>query len=812
VANMNYSSCHAAARSYAERGWPVLPVHTAVGGRCSCGKSKCATPAKHPITPNGLKDATTDPATIDAWWSESPQANVAIRTGACSGLGVMDIDPRKGGEESLHEIVAELGELPVTVEALTGGDGRHLLFDLPGGGLGNRVGIRPGIDFRGDGGYIVAAPSLHSSGGVYRWRAGYGPGERDAAALPPALAAVVRKAARSQPRTTSSADSTAQVRDAAARYVAAAAFAVEGGRNSAAFSLAGHVAAFQTTDGARLTEFEIVSLLCSWNCGNSPPLADSELAQVVHSAMRNGKPRAPHPVGTRISSPPSTEPARNPKKNRVPLTLAPKFRPFPVEVLPEPVRTFVTAGAAAIGCDPSFVALPTLTVLASAIGNTFRIELKSGWTEPACLWTAVVGASGTLKTPAVDLPLKSLRDAQAEAIKDYESQIEQHEKDMANYEAQLRDWRGKKPRERGDPPRKPKAPIPINYLVGDVTVEGLAPILAENPRGTLLVRDELAGWIGSFDRYAKGGKGGDSAHWLSMHAGKFAKIDRKTGTPRTIFIPRALVSVTGGIQPEVLNRVLGREHRENGLAARLLLTYPPRKPRVWTEAEIDPALERKFGGLVLGLMLLQPGTDEKNDPTPRIVRLGPAAKRAWVKFFNAHAREQVELLGDEAAAWSKLEGYAARFALIIHLVRKMAGDPTLVDPDHIDEQSIEAGIALSQWFGYETRRVYALLSESDAVRAHRGLIELIERRGGRITARQLQQSDRHLGTSEAAERVLQELVDAGVGDWQPVPPAAKGGQPTRVFVLADSTHVYGTSSNPDENMGSVDGNGESRDA
>src|SRR4029079_6607259 len=96
-----------------------------------------------------------------------------------------------------------------------------------------------------------------------------------------------------------------------------------------------------------------------------------------------------------------------------------------------------------------------------------------------------------------------------------------------------------------DPPEEPKEPKPERNAVSDTTVEALAPLLLANPRGLLLKRDELAGWFGSFDRYA-GGKGGtDSANWLSMFNAQSLTVDRKTGIPRTIYVPQAAVSVCG---------------------------------------------------------------------------------------------------------------------------------------------------------------------------------------------------------------------------------------------------------------------------
>ena len=91
---------------------------------------------------------------------------------------------------------------------------------------------------------------------------------------------------------------------------------------------------------------------------------------------------------------------------------APPWRPFPVDVLPEPIRGFVKAGATAMRCNEAFIALPLLAALASAIGATRRIQLKPGWCEPSVIWTALVAESGTLKSPAQDFALDILRRAQ----------------------------------------------------------------------------------------------------------------------------------------------------------------------------------------------------------------------------------------------------------------------------------------------------------------------------------------------------------------------------------------------------------------
>ena len=480
-----------------------------------------------------------------------------------------------------------------------------------------------------------------------------------------------------------------------------------------------------------------------------------------------------------------------------------RFRPFPTDALPEPIRGFIVDGAKAIGCDPSYLALPMLASLAGAIGNTRRVRLKRGWDAPAIIWTAIVGESGTSKTPAFKLVMKPIRDRQRKCLEAHAEAMKHYEADLAQYERALSAWKRAKTTDE-PPPEKPTPPEASRYIVSDATVEALAPLLMSNPRGLLLARDELAGWIGSFDRYSAGKGGADAAHWLSMHNGENIVVDRKTGIPRTIYVPQASVSVTGGIQPTILHRALGNEHRESGLAARLLLSCPPRKTKRWTEADIDPDSEAELARVFDRLYDLQETVDAEGYPRPVVISLSRDAKEAWMDYYNHHAEEQNNLSGDLSAAWSKLEEYAARLALVIHCVRLAADDPALQNPEVMDVASMKAGIKLAQWFKAETRRVYALLSESDDERDDRRLIEWIRCKGGSSTVRQVQQGNRQYQTAESAEAALVRLVEAEAGHWQPTATTQKGGRPTRKFVLHESHTDYETPARSDEISSSVD--------
>ena len=156
------------ALAYAGRGWNVLPLHEVVDGECACGSISCKSKGKHPKIPHGLRGASRDLADVRVWWNRWQNANIGIVTGSASGFWVLDIDPRNGGDDSLEDLILEYGELPDTLMAHTGGGGRHFFFKMPAEGMRSGK-LAKGIDIKGDGGYIVAPPSNHISGGYYKW-------------------------------------------------------------------------------------------------------------------------------------------------------------------------------------------------------------------------------------------------------------------------------------------------------------------------------------------------------------------------------------------------------------------------------------------------------------------------------------------------------------------------------------------------------------------------------------------------------------------------------------------------------------------
>lgn len=260
----------AAALAYARRGWAVFPLHSPAPGRgCTCSLGPdCKSPGKHPRTRRGLKDATTGEAQIRQWWQRWPGANVGLATGKASGLVVVDVDHRAGGGAGLTQLVEEHGEFPETLESETGG-GHHIFFAHPGVSFKNSSSVLgEGLDVKTDGGYVVAAPSLHASGKRYRWAS-----KKRPARMPQWLLTLL----------TTERPKTADVKARKARAAAAAEGSqiCAGERNQTLFRIA------CAMRGSGSGKEEIAAELQSVNAARCiPPLDEAEVERVAASATR----------------------------------------------------------------------------------------------------------------------------------------------------------------------------------------------------------------------------------------------------------------------------------------------------------------------------------------------------------------------------------------------------------------------------------------------------------------------------------------------------------------------------------------------
>ena len=216
-----------------------------------------------------IRIPATDEATIRAWWSNSPRANVAIATGKVSGKIVIDVDPRHRGDESLVDLVARHGPLPETAEVLTGDGGRHIYAAHPGGHVPcSQSEVAPGIDVKGDGGYVVMPPSVHPNGNAYAWELSSDIADVRPAACPEWLVALVRTDDTQTPQGRTSRPTDANV-------------IPSGQRNNALASLGGGMRRMG------MSQDEILAALQATNLSRcNPPLDDREVERIATSVAR----------------------------------------------------------------------------------------------------------------------------------------------------------------------------------------------------------------------------------------------------------------------------------------------------------------------------------------------------------------------------------------------------------------------------------------------------------------------------------------------------------------------------------------------
>jgi hypothetical protein len=241
-----------AALDYRRLGWSVIPI---------------APRGKQPLVRWQVYQHRQPHAPeVSDWFRQWPDANLAIVTGVVSGLVVLDVDPRHGGDASLRELERRHGPIAETVEVRSGGGGRHLYFHHSGEIIRNRVGIAPGLDLRGDGGYVVAPPSVHASGEPYRWER-----SPDVCRLAPLPRWVSEAAESESPRGHPVSHWRRLLRDGVG----------EGERNNTIASLAGHLLR-HGVDPEVATE-----LLLAWNAARCrPPLASEEVVRTLQSIAR----------------------------------------------------------------------------------------------------------------------------------------------------------------------------------------------------------------------------------------------------------------------------------------------------------------------------------------------------------------------------------------------------------------------------------------------------------------------------------------------------------------------------------------------
>jgi Protein of unknown function (DUF3987) len=443
-----------------------------------------------------------------------------------------------------------------------------------------------------------------------------------------------------------------------------------------------------------------------------------------------------------------------------------RVEPFPIQVLPTPLARLVTEGAAALPCPPDFLGVLMLPLLGAAIGTSRVLEVKAGWHESPRLYAALVAEPGSKKSPALDLVATPYRRRQRTLHTAYLHDRARYQHKLAQYERDLADWKSQLGRRRAPADERPQAPhepiLPQVYTT-DTTLEALAALLEQNPRGIVCLQDELTGWVLAMDQY-KGGKGADRHGWLSCWNGAPILVNRKT-RQEPIVLDNPFVNVVGCLPPDLLSQLIDARGREDGFVHRLLFAFPDPLPMHWTEVIVRETTIEEYCRVVDRLWTLQ-GVSAHD---PQVVPFTNPGRQTFVEFANALYAELADPDCPDMmrGPLAKLEGYGARLALLLHLCRCVCGE---AHGEHVDEGSVLGASALVDYFKSQARRVYSRLHLRPEDQRVERVIRWIQGHGGECTVRDLLRGN--VGgckRRQEAETLLQELVDRGLGQLRDTP-------------------------------------------
>ncbi len=333
------------------------------------------------------------------------------------------------------------------------------------------------------------------------------------------------------------------------------------------------------------------------------------------------------------------------------------------------------------------------------------LEVKPGWHEGPRIYAAVVAEPGTKKSPALDVAVRPLRQRQHRLYATYLHDKAAYQRALSQYEGALIGWKSRRRDAQAAQlarPRAPQEPVLLQLFTTDATLEALAILLEQHPRGVAVIQDELAGWVRAMNQY-KGGKGGDWHGWLSFWNGAPIIINRKT-RQEPIVLDNPFVSVAGCLPPDMLSALRDEQGREDGFLHRMLFAFPDPMPVRWTDTSVSESTIEEYRRVFERLWAL----DEVSPQVPRVVPLTSQGREAFIAFA-------IELYGELAdpdfpehlrGPFAKLEGYGARLALLLQLCR-LACEETLGEA--VDAHSVLGAAALVHYFKSHARRVYARL-------------------------------------------------------------------------------------------------------
>lgn len=677
------STIHLALR-YANLGWPVLPLHTPIPNNgCSCNRKDCHSIGKHPRTFKGLKDASKDPGIIEWWWSQWGDANIGIITGGQAGLVVVDVDPRHDGDRS-WEAWSESHSIPNTLKSLTGGGGFHLFFQTDKI-IKNKTGLLPGVDIRAEGGYVVAPGSTHASQKQYVWETD--PSHCTIAPLPKSLEDLILDLPKATP--------------SKAKAI------LSGTRNTVLTSVAGLLRKHGIDEGGILTTLSAIN---QSSC--STPLEERELGLIAKSIGKYPSQKVnevdwmePHT----LSSPQS------------------HVASLHQDLIPEILKPWICDIAERMQVPLEFLAAPVITSLSSIIGRQIGIypKQKDDWFVIPNLWGAIVARPGYFKSPAIAEAMKPLDELIKKARVEFESGktlVKAKEEVLKAKIDGLKDSIKKSTRKGNehdiDSLRQDLESVlkeldnnvifERRYKTNDATTEKLACLLNENPKGLLVLRDELSGWLKTMQ---KSGREGDREFYLEAWNGYGSFSVDRIGRG-SLHVPALCLSVFGGLQPSKLESYIDistNGSHDDGLLQRFQILVFPEVSKRWKNFDKKPnqdafATAKEVFQALACLNIKH--ADEDKIPGLHFSKEAQELFNEWRESLELRLRSNEICSHSFESHLSKYRSLVPSLALIFYLI-SIEGRQIDINSDLVDSDCLTKAIKWSQFLESHAQRVYA---------------------------------------------------------------------------------------------------------
>lgn len=327
---------------------------------------------------------------------------------------------------------------------------------------------------------------------------------------------------------------------------------------------------------------------------------------------------------------------------------------FPIDVFPQDIQSYIIQNQKTLNHSIDYMGASLLWLISLCIGNSCKIEVKTGWRESVNIWIGLIGKAGLGKTPSINAIIFPIEKRNAFEIKYYQNQY----KKWKEYE-KLKDKEKKDHEEVLEPIRK-------QFIVNDVTIEALADLHEDNPNGVAVFKDELNGWIKDMNKYKPGS---DLEFWLSCWSGKPATLTRKTA--KSSFIEMPLMPVLGGIQPGIFSQIATSENKDNGFMDRLLLCYPEKEIEYFNKNSISQEVLDWYEGYICNFydqMKANVLTFKYDSIDSKIVRFNQEAENEWIRIHDMISDMQNSDKENEyvKSMLSKQKSYGPRLALILN--------------------------------------------------------------------------------------------------------------------------------------------------